>query len=61
MAGHREGALVMGTRPSAIGTPVERTTRYTALVALPDGIKAQQVRPHLTVRSSASRRNYDVP
>ncbi|MFJ3728881.1 IS30 family transposase [Streptomyces sp. NPDC090045] len=48
IAGHWEGDLVMGTRPSAIGTLVERTSRYTALVALPDGIKAQQVRPHLT-------------
>ncbi|MFF7082171.1 IS30 family transposase [Streptomyces lavendulae] len=43
-----EGDLVMGIRPSAIGTLVERTSRYTALVALPDGIKAQPVRPHLT-------------
>ncbi|WP_327167527.1 IS30 family transposase [Streptomyces subrutilus] len=48
IAGHWEGDLVMGIRPSAIGTLVERTSRYTALVALPDGIKAQQVRPHLT-------------
>ncbi|MFD5517681.1 IS30 family transposase [Streptomyces sp. NPDC127066] len=42
------GDLVMGTRPSVIGTMVERTSCHTALVALPDGIKAQQVRPHLT-------------
>ncbi len=48
IAGHWEGDLVMGIRPSAIGTLVERTNRYTALVALPDGIKAQPVRPHLT-------------
>ncbi|MDQ0578566.1 hypothetical protein [Streptomyces rishiriensis] len=33
----------MGTRPSAVATPVERTNRYTSLVALPDGIKAEQV------------------
>src|SRR4051794_14580191 len=38
----------MGTRPSAIATPVERTSRYTVLAALPDGIKAEQVTPHLT-------------
>ncbi|MFD6356930.1 hypothetical protein [Nocardia tengchongensis] len=38
----------MGSRPSAIATLVERTSRFTALVALPDGIKARQVTPHLT-------------
>ncbi|WP_406408880.1 IS30 family transposase [Streptomyces sp. NBC_01643] len=38
----------MGTRPSAVAALVERTSRYTAIVALPDGIKAEQVAPHLT-------------
>ncbi|MDX3433955.1 IS30 family transposase [Streptomyces sp. ME01-18a] len=46
--GHWEGDLVMGTRPSAVAMLVERTSRYTAVVALPDGIKAEQVTPHLT-------------
>ncbi len=32
----------MGTRPSAVATLVERSSRYTAIVALPDGIKAEQ-------------------
>ncbi|WP_455429519.1 IS30 family transposase [Nocardia beijingensis] len=48
VAGHWEGDLVMGTRPSAVATLVERTSRFTALVALPDGLKADQVTPHLT-------------
>ncbi|MFF0247036.1 IS30 family transposase [Streptosporangium sandarakinum] len=39
---------VMGSRPPAIATLAERTSRYVVLVALPDGIKAAQVRPHLT-------------
>jgi IS30 family transposase len=47
LPGHWEGDLVMGTRPSAIATLVERTSRYVKLVALPDGIKAHEVRPHL--------------
>ncbi|MFE0509474.1 IS30 family transposase [Streptomyces sp. NPDC058964] len=45
--GHWEGDLVIGTRPSAIATLVERTSRYTAVVPLPDGIKAGHVAPHL--------------
>ncbi|MDR7172964.1 IS30 family transposase [Nocardia kruczakiae] len=48
VAGHWEGDLVMGSRPSAIATLVERTSRFTVLVALPDGLKADQVTPHLT-------------
>nr|WP_246618442.1 hypothetical protein [Streptomyces javensis] len=38
----------MGIRPSAVATLVERASRYTAIVALPDGIKVEQVTPHLT-------------
>jgi IS30 family transposase len=38
----------MGSRPSAIATLVQRTSRFTVLLALPDGIKAEQVTPRLT-------------
>ena len=43
--GHWEGDLVMGRRASAVATLVERSSRYLPLVAPPDGIKAQTVRP----------------
>lgn len=42
--GHWEGDLVTGTRPSAVARLVERPSRCTAIVALPDGIKAEQYR-----------------
>lgn len=42
--GHWEGDLICGTsNKSAIGTLVERTTRYTVLLALPDGHDAEHV------------------
>ena len=38
-----EGDLVFGARPSAVATLVDRATRYTMVVALPDGNKADAV------------------
>jgi IS30 family transposase len=45
--GHWEGDLLLGKRPSGIATLVERTSRYTQLIALPDGYKAEPVRAAL--------------
>ncbi|MBM7515248.1 IS30 family transposase [Nocardioides nitrophenolicus] len=46
--GHWEGDLIMGAgNQSAIGTLVERATRYTMLLHLPEGHNAEQVRDAL--------------
>jgi len=45
--GHWEGDLIMGKRQTAIGTLVERHTRYVMLFGLPDGHTAEAVRKAL--------------
>jgi transposase, IS30 family len=45
---HWEGDLVFGKRPSAVGTLVERHSRYVLLFPLPDGFTAGNMRPALT-------------
>jgi IS30 family transposase len=46
--GHWEGDLVLGKRPTAVGTLVERHSRYVLLFPLPDGFTAEHMRPALT-------------
>lgn len=45
--GHWEGDLLMGRRQTAIGTLVERWSRYVMLFRLPDGNTAESVRAGL--------------
>jgi IS30 family transposase len=51
--GHWEGDLVYGRKPSAVGTLVERTTRYVLLFPLPEGYRGGPTREAL---ASAVRR-----
>ena len=46
--GHWEGDLLMGKRQTAIGTLVERWSRYVMLFSLPDGNSAEAVREALS-------------
>jgi len=46
--GHWEGDLIMGKRQTAIGTLVERWSRYVMLFSLPEGNTAEAVRDALT-------------
>jgi transposase, IS30 family len=51
--GHWERDLIIGTRHSAIATLVERASRCTMLLILPDGYKGPQLLDALTRRFSA--------
>jgi transposase, IS30 family len=52
--GHWEGDLITGkNNKSAIGTLIERTTRFVVLLHLPDGHNAQQTRDALITQFSA--------
>ncbi|MBQ0925656.1 IS30 family transposase [Saccharopolyspora endophytica] len=52
--GHWEGDLITGkNNKSAIGTLIERTTRFVVLLHLPDGHNAKQVRDALVTQFSA--------
>jgi len=61
--GHWEGDLIIGqygssAGPSAIGTLVERVTRFLVLVHLPDGYKAPQLRDALIAQTRIIPRNW---
>ncbi len=54
--GHWEGDLLMGRRQTAIGTLVERHTRYVMLFPLPDRNTAEAVRNQLAETIAAAPR-----
>jgi IS30 family transposase len=61
--GHWEGDLIIGqygsaAGPSAIGTLVERVTRFLVLVHLPDGYKAPQLRDALITQTRIIPRSW---
>ena len=55
--GHWEGDFLFGTRTTAIGTLVERSTRYVMLFKPPSGINAESARIGLTQKILALPEN----
>ena len=53
--GHWEGDLIFGRKMTAIGTLVERHSRYVILLKLPNGHGAESVRKAMTKRILPSR------